>query len=166
MSKRLIVTLKIEDNRQAFFEEQRKFFYPDFCNFVPAHLTYFHAAPNTEMFLDALKKIASTPPILMETAAVLPFTNGMAYAANNEYLQHFHALLQQNFSNDLSGKDKKIWKPHITIQNKVTAFRAHKNYQELSLNFEPFSFRVEGFSIYEYAKKNWAFKLFFPFQPL
>ena len=166
MPNNLIVTLKIEANRQVFFEEKRKFYYPNYCNFVPAHLTYFHAAPNNELFLNSLKAVADIQQILMETECILPFNNGMAYAAKNDYLQRLHAVLQQNFIKDFSGKDRKIWKPHITIQNKVTTYKAKKNYQELSANFEPFTFKAEGFNVYEYANKKWVFKFFIPFQKL
>lgn len=163
MANTLIITLKIESDAQSFFEEKRKQYFPNYCNYVAAHLTYFHAAPDSSLFVDSLKAQAPQSAILMEANTIEPFNNGMAYAVKNERLQALHSDLQQQFLKQLSGKDKKIWKPHITVQNKVTEFKAQKSYLELAKNFTPFKFKVEGFNAYVYAKQKWEFIFFIPF---
>ena len=166
MANTLIITVRIEDPAQSFFDEKRNAYFPRHCNYVPAHLTFFHAAPNNISFIDSLKEAANQPENMLEANAVMPFENGMAYAVQNEHLQALHADLQEKFIDQLSGKDKKIWKPHITIQNKVTAFKALKTYKELSGNFKPYSFKAEGFNGYVYAKQKWEYSFFIPFQTL
>ncbi len=166
MANTLIITLKITEEAQYFFDKKREYYYPRHCNYVPAHLTFFHAAPNNNLFIDNLKEAANHSEILMQTDSVLAFNNGMAYTTNNQYLQNLHAALQQKFINQLSGKDKKLWQPHITIQNKVTAFKAERSYKELKENFIKFNFKVEGFNGYVYAKQKWEPSFFIPFNKL
>ncbi len=166
MANTLIITLKLEEAAQSFFEEKRSFYFPRHCNYVPAHCTFFHGAPNQPEFIESLKKFAGQPEMVIETTGVLPFANGIAYSLSNSYLEEAHAQLQEKFSNHLSGKDKKIWKPHITVQNKVTAFKAESSFKKLAENFVPFNFKAEGFNGYVYAKQKWDFSFFIPFATL
>ena len=166
MANSLIITLKIEEEAQSFFEKKRSEYYPRHCNYVPAHITFFHALPNSSLFLEGLHQAAPHKEVTMDVASILSFNNGMAYELKNEQLQILHSHLQKLFLKELSGKDKKIWSPHITVQNKVTEFKAQKSCKELLQYFKPFSFKVEGFNVYVYEKKRWNFNLFIPFAKL
>ena len=41
----LVVTLKIDEPSQLFFDKQRTAHFPPYANYVPAHITLFHKLP-------------------------------------------------------------------------------------------------------------------------
>jgi len=44
----LILTLTLDEASQAFFDEQRRQYFPPKINYLSAHLTLFHALPGAE----------------------------------------------------------------------------------------------------------------------
>lgn len=55
----------------------------------------------------------------------------------------------------LTGKDKKKLWPHITVQNKVTAWKALQTATELRKDFKPFTIQATGFSLWHFNKGPW-----------
>jgi hypothetical protein len=45
----LILTLTFDERAFAFFEERRRRYFPPERNFIPAHLTLFHALPGEHL---------------------------------------------------------------------------------------------------------------------
>jgi len=84
--------------------------------------------------------------------------NGVAYVVDSEEIKTMHAIMQQRFDRFLIGKDRqKIW-PHVTIQNKVTAYKAQVLLKDLSESFVPFTGRATGFATWYYLKGPWQHK--------
>jgi len=48
----LILTLKLDEESQAFFDKQRALYFPPERNFLKAHLTLFHQLPDEPETLD------------------------------------------------------------------------------------------------------------------
>jgi hypothetical protein len=81
--------------------------------------------------------------------------NGISYIICSPELQQMHASLQHAIKEHVKGKDKQELMPHITIQQKVTAFKAGLLYKSLSADFKSFVCKGTGFSTYIYDKRQW-----------
>ena len=66
--------------------------------------------------------------------------------------------MQKKFDNHLLKKDRKKFKPHVTIQNKVTAYKAFKTHEFLNETFKPFTLMATGFSCWYFKKGYWVKK--------
>jgi hypothetical protein len=155
----LIITLMIDPASQAFFSAQRKRYFPAHANYLDAHLTLFHKLPSENNLIDeTLITLSKRAPFEMEAAELKSIGNGTAYYVSSEKVIQLHTKMQQTFDPFLIGKDRqKIW-PHITVQNKVTANKAHLLLKELSENFRPFTIIATGFATWYYLKGPWQKK--------
>jgi hypothetical protein len=162
----LIITLMIDPASQAFFSAQRQQYFPAHANYLDAHLTLFHKLPSHNRLIDdTLISLGKRPPFEMIVAAPERIGTGVAYAIVSDEVQQLHVQMQQAFTPFLIGKDRqKIW-PHITIQNKVTAYKAQVLLKHLSESFEPFSISATGFTTWYYLKGPWQKKAEFFFTP-
>ena len=78
-----------------------------------------------------------------------------SYAIGSPKLLHLHAEMQSKFDPYLIRNDRKILKPHITIQNKVTAYKTYKTHTFLIKDFNPFVVKAIGFTSWYYVKGFW-----------
>jgi 2'-5' RNA ligase superfamily len=157
--KSLIITLKIDDASQTFFDKKRKQYYPAYANFVDAHITLFHKLPSDKQIVyDTLKQLSNTNIFDMKVVGIKNIENFVAYDITSATLQSMHTEIQTTFANMLNEKDKeKLW-PHITIHNKATVYKAFKTHKKLLTDFKPFSITAIGFTTWFYAKKAWVKK--------
>jgi 2'-5' RNA ligase len=162
----LIITLMIDPASQDFFSAQRQQYFPAHANYLDAHLTLFHKLPSYNKLMDdTLLSLSNRPPFEMMVTGLKSIGNGVAYAVESNEVQQLHVQMQQAFDPFLIGKDRqKIW-PHITIQNKVTAYKAQTLLKHLSENFEPFPISATGFATWYYLKGPWQKKAEFFFAP-
>lgn len=153
----LIITLIIDDTAQQFFNEKRLQFYPAYANFVPAHLTLFYNLPVGNNLVQAtLLKMISTVQFQMKVNSLICINNFVAYQIESSDLANIHLDIQFALKKFLHYKDLQPLWPHITIQNKGTAYKAFKTHQYLTLQFAPFNITALGFSTWLYANKRWA----------
>ena len=66
--------------------------------------------------------------------------------------------MQHTLAPYLIRNDRKILTPHITIQNKVTAYKAYKTHALLLADFKPFVVQAIGYISWYYAKGYWEMK--------
>lgn len=160
----LIITLMIDPAAQDFFSAQRKKYFPAHTNYLDAHLTLFHKLPsNNELIDETLAALSKRKPFEMNVAGLKSIGNGVAYSVSSDEVKKLHAQMQQSFDPFLIGKDRqKIW-PHITVQNKVTAYKSQVLLKELSESFQPFTMKAIGFATWYYLKGPWEKKAEFLF---
>lgn len=152
----LIITLKIDAEAQAFFDALRRQHFPAHINYLDAHLTLFHNLPSAEPLIDTvLEDISRRQPFSLNVADVKHIGNGVAYAIRSATVQEMHLQLQKRFNRWLTAQDRKRSWPHITIQNKVTAFKSMELYNELKKDFKPFDIKAIGLSSWLYLKGPW-----------
>jgi 2'-5' RNA ligase superfamily len=164
--KSLIITLKIDDASQAFFNEKRKQHYPAYANFVDAHITLFHKLPSDKNIVyDTLLQLSNTAVFEMQVVGIKNIENFVAYDIASLTLQNMHAAMQNAFANMLNEKDREILWPHITVCNKATAYKAFKTHQKLLETFTSFNINAIGFTTWFYAKKAWVKKEDYLFTP-
>jgi hypothetical protein len=155
----LIITLKIDDISQTFFNEKRKQYYPAYANFIDAHITLFHKLPcDKNIVYDTLNRLCNTNTFAMQVVGIKNMENFVAYDITSPTLQNIHVEMQITFANMLNEKDKEVLWPHITIHNKATVYKAFKTHEKLLVDFKPFSITAIGFTTWFYAKKQWVKK--------
>ena len=155
----LILTILLEEKAHEYFTGLREQHFPKYCNFLEAHLTLFHRLPsNKKKISEVLKEITKKPEMLLDVSAVKSIGNGVAFEIKSAALMQLHQYLQQQFSPRLTTQDrKKLW-PHITIQNKVTAYKASQTLAQVQADFKPFSIRSIGIGSWLYKDGPWEKK--------
>lgn len=160
----LIITLEIDATNKAMFNALRKAHFPAHSNYLDAHLTLFHHLPSNEDIIEeALHDFSNREQIILEVNAVKSIGNGIIFTIASEELQTLHQSMQQIFMPWLKRQDQQVLRPHITIQNKVTEFKATRLLDELQSTFEPFTITATGFSTWYYLGGPWRPAGFFPF---
>ncbi|WP_160715094.1 2'-5' RNA ligase family protein [Chitinophaga solisilvae] len=154
--KPMIVTLEIAADDMLFFQQLRDAHFPAHANYLDAHITLFHRLPGGEPAItDTLAKLAARPPLSLQVNGIVKFTNGIAYTLFSPDLQALHEELQTAFMPWLVRQDKQPLRPHITIQNKVTAFKAAQLHSTLLASFTPFAIQATGFGTWSYLRGPW-----------
>jgi len=152
----LIVTIALDRASHLYFTELRTKYYPAHCNYMEAHLSFFHKLPvGTPLIDETLKTAANRKTMNIEVAGIKLMNNGNAFTVTSNELKQLHKAMQKTFDTYLTTKDrKKLW-PHITVQNKVTAFKAKQTNGLLLQDFKPFTIRAIGFSTWLFTRNTW-----------
>ncbi|RYY49758.1 MAG: 2'-5' RNA ligase family protein [Chitinophagaceae bacterium] len=151
-----ILDILLDDDSHHYFTRLRNQYFPKHCNYLEAHLTLFHKLPSSNSFIHkTLTAVCKRPVLLLEVTAVKNIGNGVAFEVKSAELSALHKKLQQEFARFLGRQDSnKLW-PHITIQNKVTAFKALQTHQTLQQDFKPFSIEARGIGSWLYKGGPW-----------
>lgn len=160
----LIITLELDAENKALFNALRKAHFPAHANYLEAHLTLFYHLPSNESSIqEHLKVFAGRGPIELQVQTIKSIGNGLIYSIASEELQQLHIRMQKAFMPWLKKQDQQPLRPHITIQNKVTVFKATRLLETLQVSFKPFSIMGIGFSTWYYLGGPWRPAGYFPF---
>ena len=154
----LILTLAIDEQSFQFFNQLRQQYFPPQRNFIDAHLTLFHHLQNETKTIDTVRQAASQQSIFnLSVVDVVSLGAGVAYLLKSDELTHIHRHLQHQFSAQLRPQDKQKLRPHITVQNKVSAGEAQQLLARLRETFKPFEITATGLQLWEYLGGPWKF---------
>ncbi|WP_411820412.1 2'-5' RNA ligase family protein [Hyphococcus formosus] len=149
----VILTLQLDEETAAFLDAEREKHFPAGLNNVPAHLTLFHNLPGAH-FDEILKMIGRTAAnqyaFPIKLSEVMRLGRGVAYRVSAPPLLPLRAKLVTAFGRWLSGQDRQGFRPHVTIQNKVTIQEASALHAHLSEGFSPIDGRAEGLQLWRY----------------
>ena len=161
----LIITLKIDEASHVFFDGRRKKYFPAHCNNVAAHISLFHKLPSNNIKVNnIIEKFSKGKPFVIDISNLFLQSNGIAYEIKSVELLQLHKAMQEDLSGYLIRNDrKKIW-PHITIQSKVTAYKALKTRTAILSTFKPFNATAIGISCWYYVKGYWEKKEHYLFE--
>lgn len=163
----MIVTLALEKEAQAYFTDLRNRHFPAHSNYLEAHLTLFHKLPSDEPeLLTLLQAFSPAGPLPLWVNGLVYWKGGVAFTLVSEPLLQLHRQLQQAFDPWLIRRDREPLRPHITIQNKVTAFKAQQLYEALRADFRPFEIRATGFATWLYLGGPLKRLAAYPFAPV
>ena len=155
----LVITLKIDEPSQLFFDKQRRAHFPPHANYVPAHITLFHKLPAGNPAVEnGLTAFAKHLAFELNVTDIILQKTSVAYSIQSKTLQQIHAQMQHTLAPYLIRNDRKILTPHITIQNKVTAYKAYKTHALLLADFKPFVVQAIGYTSWYYVKGYWEMK--------
>ena len=150
----MTLLLDIAPEAQLYFDHLRQEFFPKHQLRDTAHLTLLyqiHERP--EKTIEKLQSINSQP-FQISATGLLPYTTGNAIRMESEQLQALHRTLKQTFKGRISRRDLVRYRPHITVQLHVTAFKAQRTLEALHQSCKPFSFSAQGMSLWLKDKKQ------------
>lgn len=154
----LIITAALDDGAFDWFDGLRQAHFPRHRNFIPAHLTLFHALPGAQerFVLETLKSACRRQaPIRLDVRGPCSLGRGVAYRLASADLDRLRRQLADAFSPWLTRQDQAPFRPHITIQNKVEPVDAKHLLERLQFAFEPFDILAEGLLVWRYLGGPW-----------
>jgi len=155
----LILTLMLEQSAFARLDALRREHFPPERNVLPAHLTLFHALPGDHQatIQGHLRLLcAATPVLSLHFPTLRLLGRGVAIAVEAPELMLLRTQLATTWSTWLSAQDQQGYRPHITIQNKVTTEQARRLYAALASSWEPFRAVGQGLRLWRYLGGPWA----------
>jgi hypothetical protein len=141
----------------AWADGLRRLHFPPERNQLRAHLTMFHhLAPALESELCArLKILTKSPAPKARITGILDLGGGVAYRVDSPDLEACRDSLADAFETYLTPQDRARWRPHITVQNKVTAEAAKKLRVSLAVDFVDRPLDVAGLAVFRYLGGPW-----------
>ena len=151
-----VVTLAFDPALQDRLERDRRRFFPEQRNIVPAHVSLFHHLPGEaeDQVVGTLREVcASTTPFNVLVDGVIALGRGTAYRLRVD--ARLHTRLAAAWRDMLTRQDSQGWRPHVTIQNKVQPQEAQALQRRLSAGFEAFGGRAEAVRLWRYVGGPW-----------
>jgi 2'-5' RNA ligase len=149
----LVVTLEIDEPAQARFDSERAALFPAGRTQVGAHVTLFHAVPASiepVVLAELAAAAAAREPFPIEVRELMSLGRGVAYRLRSAELLSLHRGLQLRWWEQLSPQDRQGYRPHVTVQNKVSPEVAHRALGQLRQRFEPFSITARAVRLWRY----------------
>jgi 2'-5' RNA ligase len=156
----------MDERSSAFFDGQRRRYFPPERNLIPAHLTLFHKLPaehRDAVVDDILAATAAQPPFQVNVTGLRSLGRGVAYTLESSTLGAFRHGLAMKWALWLTLQDRQKHQPHVTIQNKVEPNAARSLLAGLTTSFAPFSVMAEGVSLWRYLGGSWEHMETFPY---
>jgi 2'-5' RNA ligase len=154
----LVLTLKLDQASFDRFNTLRQQYFPSERNFLPAHVTLFHALPGAQLssIQTVLGSICSHTPQLPLYFPRLRFLGrGVAVDLECPLLMQLRHQLAEAWKPWLTAQDRQGYRPHITIQNKVTAIDARQVYEQLNRTWQAWDGYGEGLLLWHYQGGPW-----------
>ena len=163
----MIVTLQMDDDAFQVFDDLRRQHFPPGRNVVPAHLTLFHALPGEEKpavaaILHSLCQ--ETQPLTISFPDVRFFGRGVAIEVEGAGLRTVRRRLASAWQPWLNAQDRQPFRPHITIQNKVSPAQARALFERLRQTWQPFGGQGTGLRLWRYLGGPWELLEAFVFE--
>ncbi len=162
----IILTALFGAADQAFFDAERRRYFPPERNQLAAHLTMFHHLPPS--LLPALRQrlVAETrdvPPPRARIGELMSLGRGVAYRIDSPDLTAIRARLAAAFGGLLTPQDAGGWRAHVTVQNKVTPDEAKALLATLRGGFRARPVAVAGLAAWWYRGGPWELIRRYPF---
>lgn len=167
-----LLTDKPHHDRMTALREQ---YFPKRINKLEAHLTFFHALPQSKLedsVIPVLQQVASeTPPFQVRATKPFRLKKGIAISvAKNQgsvQAQEVHKRLQKPWLEEgwLSEQDRRGCRVHYTIMNKVdNETEVLEAFEEVQQNFHGDVGTAEGLGLWRYDRGFWRWERGFDFQ--
>ena len=157
MAGALIVTAELAAPDLAWLDCLRQHHYPAERNRLPAHLTIFHALPPSleGEARHRLALAAKAPAPRATVAGLMDLGGGVAFRIISEDLDAIRDDLSDAFHGMLGAQDSGGWRPHVTIQNKVSNREARQLMEALDAGFSQRPLGVRGLGLHRYLGGPW-----------
>lgn len=154
----IIVAAVIASPEFEWLDGLRRAHFPPDRNLLPAHLTLFHHLPPSA--LNELRRLLSretqnVPAPSARLVGLISLGRGVAFRVQSRALAAIRDRIADTFSAQLIPQDRAGWRPHVTIQNKVTAEAAKALRLELERDFRPRPIGIAGLATYVYRDGPW-----------
>ena len=153
----LIMTALFDPQSFALLDGLRRRYFPAAQNRVPAHATLFHHLPGADLraVVERLRAdCAATAPLPFTVAFTRFLGRGVAYEIDCPGLVKLRAGFAAAWKGRLTAQDGQGYKPHATIQNKVSGEEARRARPELDALL-PITGEVVGVALWHYRGGPW-----------
>jgi 2'-5' RNA ligase len=154
----LILTLQMDESSQEHFDRLRELHFPPERNYLRAHLTLFHRLPGekeAEISAELREICGEHAPLTLAATGLRFLGRGVAYELSSPRLSALRRELLRSWDSWLGAQDRQGFKPHVTVQNKVSPEQARLLHQELQATFTPFEVAGLGLSLWRYLGGPW-----------
>ena len=162
----LILTLELDPDAQAFFDDLRARHFPPERNHLAAHLTLFHHLPGADIarIEEDLRAVGGREAALsLAVTGLRPLGRGVAFVLESEPLTALRADLAARWRGWLTPQDRQPFRPHVTVQNKVDPAEARALLAALRAGFAPFAAESRALALWHYRGGPWEAAGRFPF---
>ncbi len=162
----LVVTADFAPDDFAWLEGLRRWHYPLERNKVPVHLTMFHSLPPSALpeAKRQLSLAAQYPPPSAVIAGLMDLGGGVAFRVVSDNLDSIREEIADRLYGLLSAQDAPGWRPHVTVQNKVSSKVARALLLELERDFSPRPLGIAALSLHRYLGGPWDTLARYPFR--
>jgi 2'-5' RNA ligase len=154
----LILTLHMDESSREHFDRLRELHFPPERNYLNAHLTLFHQLPGeheAEISTELREVCQEREPLTLSVTGLRFLGRGVAYELSSPQLLALRRELVRSWDPWLGAQDRQGFKPHITVQNKVSPEQARALHHELQVTFSPFEVGGLGLSLWRYLGGPW-----------
>jgi len=162
----LILTLGLDAASFARLDTLRRAHFPPERNHLPAHLTLFHALPGArmaEIVAQLATASAGLPPPALHFDGLRSLGRGVAFSVESPGLAGLRERLAAAWQEALTPQDRKPFRPHVTVQNKVAPEAAQSLLETLRQDFTPWDGYGEALLLWHYRGGPWEAAAQFPF---
>lgn len=153
----LIMTAVFDVQSFTLLDGLRRRYFPPALNRVPAHATLFHHLPGTDLraVLERMRDdCAATAPLPFSMTEARFLGRGVALAIDCPGLVTLRGRLASAWRDDLTAQDRQGYRPHATVQNKVSAEEARATLVQVEASL-PILGRIEGLALWHYRGGPW-----------
>ncbi len=152
----LLLTLLLREPAQSLFQALRTRHFPADRNVVPAHVSLFHALPGGERpgIQRLLRGLRAPPPAIM-VEPPRSLGRGVAFPLASPALLALRARLAETWSAWLTAQDRERYRPHVTVQNKVSPEQARATRDRLAQGFAPWPTEGAALLLWRYLGGPW-----------
>lgn len=153
----LIITAGIAAADFSWLERLRRAHYPPARNQVASHLTILHALPPSaeKELRTRLARIVLQPAPKASIEGLMDLGGGVAFRVVSADLDRIRDELSNDLFGLLGAEDRGGWRPHITIQNKVSPKLARALRQSLESTFRARPLAISGLELNRYLGGPW-----------
>ncbi|MBP2471881.1 hypothetical protein JOF53_000753 [Crossiella equi] len=152
----LVLTARVDQDTQDRWDALRTKWFPPERLLVGAHLTLFHALPGEHLprVLADLREVLPQP---FTALAGAPYSlgGGVALRVESAELLALHRELRRRWAPWLTRQDGQPLRPHVTVQNKVSADTARATLAALTAEWRPRRVQVLGVAVWDYLGGPW-----------
>ncbi|QXT37708.1 2'-5' RNA ligase family protein [Sphingomonas sanguinis] len=158
MAAPIIVTALFGRADQGWFDGLRRQHFPPERNVLDAHCTLFHHLPPSaeaelKHRLNGLTRGVRAPEA--RAGGLMSLGRGVAIRIESPGLVAIRRELVDAFAGMLTPQDAGGWRPHVTIQNKVTPATAKLLLQQMERDFRPRAVELMGLGAWWYRGGPW-----------
>lgn len=153
----IIVTATLGAEDFAWLDDLRRRHFPPERNQLSAHLTLFHALPPSVAPELDRRLVAACRGMAPAAQIIRPISlgRGVAFLIDSPGLVAIRRELAEAFATCLSPQDANGFRPHVTIQNKVSPGEARALLAELAEGFRPRRLEIAGLQSHWYRSGPW-----------